>query len=66
VAARPDGHKRRRQPREEAGDGAAPLALPEPEVEMVLVGTRITTEPGVTVDAKDWGAALLRGVIRRE
>jgi hypothetical protein len=41
------------EPREEARNGAAPLALPEPEVEVVLVGPRIATEPSVTIDAKD-------------
>ena len=53
MAAGPDAEELRVEPSEEAAHGPAALALPEPEVEAVLVGTGITAEAGVAVDAED-------------
>jgi hypothetical protein len=53
MAAGPDAQDLRGEPGKEAAHGPAPIALPEPEVEVVLVGTGVTAEAGVAVDAED-------------
>jgi hypothetical protein len=53
IAAGPDAEDLRGEPSEEAAHGAAALALPEQEVDVVLVRTGVAGEAGISVDAED-------------